>query len=370
MSPRTSWALAVAFVGLLCLPLTLDVLAWNMGLELPGLRRGDEVAAVEPGEWRTGAATAKADRILKSESLLARLVAPRYNALLYRALGRTAPAARVADDGWIFATTRTQPLSPARYAELPAIVTKRVLADVAEVTAEGARVVLVVVPDRARLHSEHAYPSGVLPAKKDAYLPAVIAALRRAGLVVFEVEPALQALKAAGGEPFYRADHHWTSKGAAAAMKLLARSLEDWPVGRYCETDDYRPLDITWISEVEERSLVASLGFPLHGVLEQQWGREYPRAVVKGRPARPDPEAKIIYVSTSYANYGGPSALANALRCPVTVAARNGNSLSADHSLLRRIRRKIEPSAEHLVIWELLEYDLYSAPGVELGRQR
>ena len=68
---RLDYAIAVGFVAVLATPLVVDVLAWNAGLELPGMRPTTEVAQIEPGDWLDGTATQKVEQTLVGGSLLA-----------------------------------------------------------------------------------------------------------------------------------------------------------------------------------------------------------------------------------------------------------------------------------------------------------
>ncbi|MEM9453769.1 MAG: hypothetical protein AAGF11_06290 [Myxococcota bacterium] len=374
---RFDSAIAAGFFAMLATPLVLDVLAWDTGVVLPGMRRATEVARIEPREWLDGAAAQKIEQTLVGGSLLSRWVAPHYNAAWYRALGRTPPAARVDDEGWIFATSRTAPLSPRRYDALVGMVPAMVRAAVDEVEAHGPRVVIALVPDRARLHPEHAYRGGVLPQPKRAYLPRLAAAMRAEGLTVIELEPALTELRRDGIDPFYRADHHWTSHGAQAGAMALARALRTGGhVPAACAEPgfepgakpDFEPFEVAWAEQAEATSLVRKLGLPAAGTLEGRWTRTYPRARLTRRGAWEPRQAPIVVVTTSYGKWGAPEWLANALGCPVAKAIRDGNSLTRAKTLVERIQRHADLSRARLVVWELLEYDLYSAADVPLGQ--
>jgi len=366
---RFNYAIAIGFWAVLATPLVLDVAAFDAELSLPGMRATTEVPMIEPEDWLDGVATQRSEQILVGGSVLARWVVPHYNAAWYRWTARTPPAARVDDDGWIFISSRARPLPPHRYDELLDTVPALLRAQVDALEAQGPRVVLAVVPERARLHPEHAYPEGVFPPGKEAYLAQLIQAMRDAGLTVVELEPALRTLKQAGGEPFYRADHHWTSRGAEVAAGALADELQAGDaVPQSCARPGYEPFEIDWILEAEVTSLVGKLGFPDKGELERGWDRSYERARITG-PKPSDPRrAPIVYVTTSYGRWGSPQMLSGALACPIVVALRNGNSMTNAASLQGRVRRSADIEHTDLVVWELLEYDLYSAGGVPLGR--
>ena len=365
---RFEYAVALGFWGLLAAPLVIDVAAFNAELSLPGMRPTTEVAEVEPHDWTDGTATQKGEQLLVGGSVIARWVVPHYNAAMFAWAGRTPPAARVDDDGWIFISSRTRPLSPRRYDALLRTVPDLVRTEVDTIEALGPRVVVAIVPGRARMHPEHAYPAGELPAGKADYLPRLVRELREAGLTVVELQPALEHLRRAGGEPFYRADHHWTSRGAQVSARALAAELRAGNhVPTACENAEFEPLEITWFDEPEVTSLVPKLGLPYQGVQERAWTRTYERA----RIAEPDSpsrrDAPIVYVTTSYGRWGAPQMLSNALRCRVVVALRNGNSLTNAASLVGRVTRSADLDQAGIVVWELLEYDLYSAAGIPLG---
>ncbi|MGH1340115.1 MAG: alginate O-acetyltransferase AlgX-related protein [Nannocystales bacterium] len=366
---RFEYGITIGFWALLATPLVLDVAAFDTELSLPGMRPTTEVPAIEPDDWLDGVATARGEQLMVGGSVIARWVVPHYNAAWYRWTGRTAPAARVDDDGWIFISSRARPLPPHRYDELLDTVPAMVRAQVDAIEARGPRVVIAVVPERARLHPEHAYPQGLIPPGKEAYLSRLVDAMREQGLTVVELEPALRRLQRSGGEPFYRADHHWTSRGAQSSADELAHQLRaagDVPKG--CDRPGHEPFEVSWFEQPEVTSLVSKLGFPNKGELERSWDRSYERARFTG----PDPtnprRAPIVYTTTSYGRWGSPQMLSNALACPVVVALRNGNSMTNAASLQGRIERAADIEHTELVVWELLEYDLYSAAGVPLGQ--
>ena len=377
---RFDSAIALGFFAMLATPLMLDVVAWDAGVVLPGMRRATEVARIEPREWLDGAAAQKIEQTLVGGSLLSRWVAPHYNAVWHRVLGRTPPAARVDDEGWIFATSRTAPLPLRRYDALVDTVPAMVRAAVDEVEGQGPQVVIALVPDRARLHPEHAYPGGVLPEPKRSYLPRLAAAMRAEGLTVIELEPALTELRRDGIDPFYRADHHWTSHGAQAGALALARALRAGGHVPACAEPrvepgfepgvepGFEPFEVTWVDEAEATSLVRKLGLPAAGALERRWAQTYPRARLTRRGAWEPRQAPIVVVTTSYGKWGAPEWLSNVLGCPVAKAIRDGNSFTRAKTLVERIQRHADLSRARLVVWELLEYDLYSAADVPLGQ--
>ena len=367
MTQRFEYIVTLGFVALLCAPVVLDVSTFDCSGSLPGIRREAEISPIRPGEWLDGAATDKIERKLAGNSLLTRWLVPHYNAAFYRMTGRTAPAARIGEGGWVFASRRTRPLPGWRYDRLLRLVPRRLRAQVDEVEKSGVRVVLAVVPDRSRTHPERAYPSGRIPSGKRDYLPRLLTALGQANLPVVDLRPAMRRVIDVGNPPFYRADHHWTSHGAQAAAEDLAAALRSQELVPTCTHPGFRAHEITWFDEVEEISLVRKLGFPRDGAFERSYRDRYQRARISKRGTWHAREATIAYVTTSYGRWGAPEMLANLLHCPVAHAARDGNSFTVEASLAERMRKVADPARVRLVIWELNEYDLYAAPGVPLG---
>lgn len=93
------------------------------------------------------------------------------------------------------------------------------LAAAKEVAARGAKLLVVMVPAKARVEADH-LGRYVVPAQVAARPRAFVDGLRAAGLDVLDLEPALREARVVN-PVFLRTDTHWTPEGANAAAKAI-----------------------------------------------------------------------------------------------------------------------------------------------------
>ncbi|EGF90078.1 alginate o-acetyltransferase AlgJ [Asticcacaulis biprosthecium C19] len=90
--------------------------------------------------------------------------------------------------------------------------------------ARGVRLVIAIVPAKARIYGEH-LGGYRWPAEQSGFYDALLSELRGAGFTVVDLRPSLLAVKAEA-PAYFRTDTHWTPAGAQAAAQTIAAEVE------------------------------------------------------------------------------------------------------------------------------------------------
>ena len=205
------------------------------------------------------------------------------NSLRYLLTGDGGAQVRVGHDGWLFLTDELR-FEPAGRAHL---VARAALFGAAAraLDQQGVMLVLVLVPDKARIYADK-LPSARYPDYHRSRYQDGLAALRQQGVRTVDLLQPL-TLAAARQEVYYRSDTHWNQAGAQVAADAVALALRQSGV------------------ELEEtRFSNESTGAPLIrvGDLIRLMGLDNaPNAL---RP-RPDTETPIVTRQDSEASTGG-----------------------------------------------------------------
>jgi hypothetical protein len=234
-----------------------------------------------------------------------------------------------------------------------------------EVRSRQAKLVVALVPDRARIYPERAYVGGAMPSGKAGFLPAIEAGLRERGITVVNLTAALEQQKQSGPPPFYPEDHHWTSTGAKAGAEAIRDALPKELSALLEPTLPAAPYRVIWNdAAASESSLTRKLGFVPDGELEKSFRRSEPRVRMLGQGARDFPSSCATYWATSYGLFGSPQFFANQVRCPVRVIMRAGTGSSwAPLRDLPQLAKARDLHDRHLVVWEIPEYHLVEPEG-------
>lgn len=131
------------------------------------------------------------------------------------------PGVVLGDEGWLF-TGEDFAVYPDDDAEV-ARKGRIVEAVRGAMRERGVRLLVAVIPSKARIETEHLGRYRV-PAQVAARAGAFVADLRGRGVEVVELEPALRERRATT-QVFLRTDTHWTPDGASAAAHAIATAL-------------------------------------------------------------------------------------------------------------------------------------------------
>jgi alginate O-acetyltransferase complex protein AlgJ len=152
------------------------------------------------------------------------------NSIRYRLFGGGGDQVRVGQHDWLFLTDELKYEglvgSPPKPADTAAALKAR--ADlVAEVDrrlqASGVKLLVAVVPDKARLYAQK-LPTGAYPAYNETRYANALSAFRARNVTVVDLLTPL-ASAAKSDEIYYRTDTHWNQKGAALVSQEIAKAI-------------------------------------------------------------------------------------------------------------------------------------------------
>jgi alginate O-acetyltransferase complex protein AlgJ len=152
------------------------------------------------------------------------------NSIRYRLFGGGGDQVRVGQQDWLFLTdelkyeglvgTPPKPADTAKAlkarADLVAEVDKRL-------QAAGVKLLVAVVPDKARLYSEK-LPNGIYPSYNEKRYADALEAFRTRNVAVVDLLAPLSSA-AKREEIYYRTDTHWNQKGAAFVSQEIALAI-------------------------------------------------------------------------------------------------------------------------------------------------
>lgn len=360
---RDGLFLALCFATLVAVG-GLDLALARTGVSLPGHLPHRHARPLSLDDLTDGGLARQVEQQWLNRSYVGRGLMTRYNELSFRIARRTTPASWVGRHRWLFFPLRTRELRH-RHWQQQRRYGNDVVARVNRVVQErGYDLVVVVVPDRARIHSAMAYGSSGMPQGKGASLPEIVAALGRREVPVVDVTAALATLRDGGGLPFYADDTHWTSAGAEAAARAVAAGLPATLRTSLTPGEGPPLYAVRWdLTAPSESSLVQRLGFEPGGELERRFRTVVPRARFDEAPLPPSTEGPVIYWSSSLGKWGSPQFFGNAVgrsvRARVVPGRRFWHALVEE---LERLRLSSTPAERQLIVWELAEHHWIARP--------
>jgi len=359
--------------------------------------RALEIFSAFPNAWRAfaradgaavGAAAANAslrqdfrafEKLLEDESLLIRHAVPPVQDFTARFLGLGNEKVYLGRDGWLFYRPDVDYVAGPGFLDpavlrgrrkgsgiqpdpVPALVRFR-----DDLNARGIRLLVVPVPAKPVLEPEHLTrrrPAQGTPPQNPSF-PQFLEALRRNGIAVLDLTPALAADKAATGVPcFLKTDTHWTPGAVERAAELIA---EKTGVGPAVPGSAFRRAPSKEVANAGD--LAVMLRLPPGSTL-------FPRESVEIRPVtevggavwKADPDAEILLLGDSFTNiysgadlgWGTGAGLAEqlsfALQRPVDRIAVNAGGASAARQALARSPGRL--AGKRVVICEFAARDL------------
>lgn len=381
-SPQTpaQWAVrwfGVAAGALLIASVPLVHVGWHvvLGHEDPPIRTRGQVPAPEP-TWENvldGTWMLAEERHLREASPVVWWLRSSWNEARYRAGAPQSDQVHVARDDWFFIMQAVWPDRPAF--DAAAQKRRQFLRSVRErVEAAGARLFLMVVPDKARVYADIAYAGAGMPAAKEPVYGLLLADLAAAGIETVDLAAAMAAERAASPdeELYFRRDTHWRPAGALAGARAAAAAIEGGPLGpllsprRQMEPGGMEAIrlvgDLTamlGLGTIEVPDATGMRTVPLsllserlaetrqyYGVVERDGQRSIP---VRGD----DADAEILVIGTSFSEENGLKALSLCLGRRVRgVIERGADGMKPLRSALPELARGTRAK---IVIWELVE---------------
>lgn len=381
------WAVrwfGVVAAALLITSVPLVHVVWHglLGHDEPMLRtRGQH--SQPPATWENvmdGTWMLDEERYLREASPVVWKLRSSWNEARYRIGAPQSEQVWVARDDWFFIM---QEVWPDRLAFDAATASRRqFLRDVRErVEKAGARLFVMVVPDKARVYPDIAYPDRVLPPAKGPIYGLVLADLAAAGIETVDLATVMTQARAAAldEELYFRRDTHWRPAGALAGARATAAAIEGGPLGallsprRQMELGGMEAIrlvgDLTamlGLGTIEVPDEIGMRTVPLtflterlaetrqyYGVVERDGQRSIP---VHGN----DPDAEILLLGTSFSEENGLRALSLCLGRRVRgIVTRGADGME---SLREALPEFAGGTKAKVVIWELVERAFLDPP--------
>jgi len=386
--PQTSaqWAVrwhGVVVAAALLLSVPLFHVGWHgvLGRDEPWLLTRSQVplpvpdrASVLDGSWMP-----RCERHLREVSPTVWRLRGEWNELLLRCGLVQGDRVALGRDGWLLTAATLR--DPSTQFARDAGARRRLFAALRDaVRAAGAELVVSLVPDKARVHPEHAFADGRLPAGKAPILGAVVQELRELGITAVDATVAIAAARGPAAAPMYfERDTHWRPEAALAAAVGLAAVIEALPIAARLQPRRRAELG----ARSSSRALgdhVGLLGLltcempradgsaftqPLSpltlGMLEQfdRFAVTLSDAAGNVGALTEDPAAEVLLLGTSFSVVNGAAALAFALARPVRAVLEPGASgLPALRAAAAELR---QGTRARVVVWEIVERGLFEA---------
>ena len=143
------------------------------------------------------------------------------NGARYLLLRGTGDDVRAGRDGWLFLTEELRYDAPTGE---PLQTRVKLLADTHAALGErGVRLLVALVPDKARVHSDRLL-QGEYPGYNAGRYRRALEGLRSHGVEVVDLLTPFSAAPGEDGPLYYRTDTHWNTRGAALAAEAIART--------------------------------------------------------------------------------------------------------------------------------------------------
>jgi alginate O-acetyltransferase complex protein AlgJ len=201
----------------------LAVMAFGAWQAVGAWRNPDALATVPRTlkDFREGRTTLAVEKQMDKHLPARERIVAFANGARYLLLRGSGDDVRAGRDGWLFLTEELRYDAPVGE---PLQTRVKLLADThAALRARGVRLVVALVPDKARIYPQQLLGGDYPDYNADRYRSA-LGALRRQGVEVVDLLTPFTAQASADGPLYYRTDTHWNTRGAALAADAIARA--------------------------------------------------------------------------------------------------------------------------------------------------
>ncbi len=235
-----------------------------------------------------------------------------------------------------------------------------------QVEARGARLLLVLSPEKQQLMPTALAPGYQGPVPQNASLAPMLQQLAAAGVEVFDPAPLLTEWSQRTGKPaFLKTDAHWSPEAMEQVAEALAARIRGLGVLPETEPAGYVRAEPETLTGRGDILTVLRLP-PGHGPFAAETVEIHPVRTAQGDAWQPEREADLLVLGNSFSNiYSqqglgfGESAglveqLALRLQRPIDTLLRNGKSSNATREMLARelARGRDRLKGKRVVVWQ------------------
>jgi alginate O-acetyltransferase complex protein AlgJ len=386
------WAVrwfALVAVAALCAVVPLVHVAWHVALghDEPILRTRSQkseeqyeaafaAASFQDGTWMT-----EMELYLREASPVTWWLRGNWNELRYRTGVPESREVHFGKHDWLFIHQSVFPNN--RGYERATDKRRKFLADVRDlVRAAGAELFLMVVPDKARIYPDYAFPDGAVSARKAGNYERILAELGELGIATVDLATPMAAARGIQipgvppGELYYARDTHWRPPGALIGGRIVADAIEARfgdrlgprrPMVPSGETvvravgDLTGQLGLLTIIEpdpvMEQRTVPLSLLSDSLAEVRSYYGVNFVTEQGLVGMYGDDPDAEILVIGTSFSEENGMNALSLSLgRAVRGVIVRGAQGMLPLREALAELRRGTKAK---VVVWELVERGMF-----------
>ena len=250
------------------------------------------------------------------------------------------------------------------------------------VRQSGAELLMVVIPDKARVYADLAYEDGEIPPNKRDNYAKILAELAELDIPAVDMATPLRAAREAeratgrDGQLYYAHDTHWQAGGAFVGMQAVAAEVqrrfgERLAAPVRAEVTGPRVMRavgdlsdmiglLTTVQpdpHVDQRTVALSL---LSDALIERRELYGVRLLTDAGPVQmtgDDPDAEVLLIGTSFSQANGHNALSLHLGRPVRgVIIRGAQGMKPLQAALDELRAGTRAK---VVVWELVERGMF-----------
>jgi hypothetical protein len=272
---------------------------------------------------------------------------------------------------WLFRRSNCTPWTKSQTDKLLAVVSKNLISIANSVNASGAKLLIAIVPNKASVYPEYAFPGRVMPAPRRWFVDRLVKTLKESGVNIFSLKSAFKNAKEKGVSIFYKDDHHYSFFGGQVVAKAIAAQIR--AIIRLKPIYQVPPLIVKWgKAQQHYGSLLRNLTDIVSEQPRERYWDEQPQAYFNVKaglinPNHVNPKG-VIMATSSFGYYGTPEFLANELQVPVKRFVTSGRlsyfPIYRYISQVSNFKMRTKPA---LVVWEIPEYHIYPS-AIKTGR--